>query len=400
MIDSAPTSQSIVDESSADSLLGKRELYIRSAVRSVVEKDIAPKATELDASEEFASDGYQALAKMDLTRIWAPKELGGTGDSYLSYAVAMEEIAAGCPSTSTIFMTQMHVGHPLAIYASDPLRKRYVPLLAQGGIYGSLAITEPSAGSDAASLTTTAVRDGDQFIINGQKTFITTGTESGVVLLFATLDRTLGPQGITAFCIDSNTPGFSRGKVLKKMGMRGSPTCELFFSDCKIPASNLVGVEGAGWRLLLGAVNKSRLSAAAQGVGIARGAYQMALKWASSRNLLDPKNSSAQAIQFGLSDLRMSVSAARLILYSVAQLLDNDGDDIANQISIAKTVCTDTAVAVSIKAADLLGAEGDRVDLGVERFIRDAKVTQIYDGTNQIQRLLVARGFEAMIIGK
>lgn len=377
----------LLDEPAADALLTDREREVRALARDVVAREVAPRAAALDADHEFAGESVQALARAGLMGLIFPARLGGTDDSHVSYAVAMEEISAGCAATSLVFMTQMHAGYPILTAGSDALAEQYVPGLLDGSVYGSLGITEPNAGSDVASLQTTARRVDDGYLLNGSKTFITTGDKAGVIVCFASVDRTRGRDGVTAFVVDGGWPGVGHGRPFDKLGMHGSSTAELFFDDVHVPADHLLGEEGQGWGVVMGSVVKSRISAAAQGVGIARAAYArtlVALSQIHGPRLPDDAT-------FALADLRGRILQGRLLLLAMARQVDLHGTVSPDQIGLMKQACTDLGFQASVDAVRILGPVGDLRTLGVERCLRDAKVTQIYDGTNEIQRLLIGR---------
>lgn len=376
----------------AEQRLSPADRELRDRVRAVVAAEVEPRAARVDADSEFPGEGYGALAEAGLAGLLIPARYGGSEHSTVAYVAAMEEIAAACGSTSTLYMTQMHCAHPILLAGTEEQRHRHLPALCQGRAYGSLAVTEPEAGSDVASLRTVARRDGDGYVLSGTKTFITTGDRADVAVVFATVDRGAGREGITAFLVERGMEGFEPGRVLGKLGMHGSSTAELFLDGCRVGPEHRLGPEGGGWELSMRSVVKSRLSAAAQGVGLARGALREAARWAGSRGWLRGSRGPAQDVQFTLAEARARIAAARVLLYDTAALVDvHEGDPVA-EVSVAKLVCTDCAMEVATDMADLLGDEGDLVEHGVERFLRDAKVTQIYDGTNQIQRLLISRG--------
>jgi len=377
----------LLDEPAADAGLTDRELELRRLARDVVAHRVAPHAAELDASHAFAHESVQALAAADLCGLVFPRELGGTADSNVAYAVVMEEVTAGCAATSLVFMTQMHAAYPIMLAGDDALRHKYIPGLLDGSSYGSLAITEPDAGSDVSSLSTTASPSADGWRINGQKTFITTGDRADVIVCFATVDRSLGRKGITAFVVEGAWNGVGRGQPFEKMGMHGSSTAELFFEDVDVPRTNLLGTEGNGWAVVMGSVVKSRISAAAQGVGLARAAYARTLATLTRMH----GNRLPDHLTFALADLRGRILQGRLLLHAVARQVDRDPEVTAGQIGMMKQSCTDLGFAVAIEATRILGPHGDLTALGVERCLRDAKVTQLYDGTNEIQRLLIGR---------
>ncbi|HEX3796964.1 MAG TPA: acyl-CoA dehydrogenase family protein [Acidimicrobiales bacterium] len=373
------------DEGIADVLLADQDVEFRSVVRAVVASKIAPAASETDRTGVFAKEAYLSLVDAGLGGLIFPKRLGGSGSTTLSYAIAVEEIAAACGATSLIFATQMHAAYPILLAGTEEQMLKYVPGLCGGSLFGSLAITEPDAGSDVSSLRTTARRDGDEYVISGSKTFITTGDRADVIVCFASIDRSSGRDGITAFLVDGGSRGLSRGPAFEKMGMHGSSTSELFFNGVRVPASALLGSEGSGWSLLLKSVVKSRVSAAAQGVGLASGAFAHLLA------VLRERGSAGQDIDFELADLRTSLLEGRLLLYAGAIAADRPGGLSAAEIAMVKLACTNLGATIAYAAVRLLGWQGDLAECGVERFLRDARVTQIYDGTNEVQRLLIAR---------
>jgi alkylation response protein AidB-like acyl-CoA dehydrogenase len=377
----------LLDEPAADAALTDRERFIRGTVRDVVAREVAPRAARVDEAGEFTHDGVQALAAQGLCGLIFPERLGGTGDTNVAYAVAMEEITAGCASTSLVFMTQMHAAYPILLAGDEDLQQQYIPGLLDGSRYGSLGITEPDAGSDVSSLATTATATADGWSVSGQKTFITTGDRADVIILFATTDRAKKRRGITAFVVEGGWDGVAHGTPFHKMGMHGSTTAELFFDRVEIPAANLLGEVGGGWSVVMSSVVKSRISAAAQGVGLARAAYARTL--AALTALFGAQLSPEHA--FALADLRARILQGRLLLHAVARQVDTDPQITPGQIGMMKQSCTDLGFAAAVEATRILGPYGDLADFGVERCLRDAKVTQIYDGTNEIQRLLVGR---------
>jgi alkylation response protein AidB-like acyl-CoA dehydrogenase len=384
--------QQVADESASDRLLDERELEVRARTRLVVAHEVASRAAELDRTHTFAHDSYQALAAAGLAGLIFPRRWGGTEDTNVSYAVAMEEIAAGCAATSLVYMTQVHAAYPIWKAGSEELASRYVPGLLDGSRYGSLALTEPDAGSDAASLTTRAAHRHDNgelvgYTVTGSKTFITTGDRADVIVCFATVDRSLGRRGVTALVVDGKAAGLTRGRTLLKMGMHGSSTAELFFSGVEVPLGNRLGAQGEGWPVVMASVVMSRISAAAQGVGIARAAYLRTLS--ALRRIHGPKL--PDEATFALADLRGEILRGRLLLLSIARETDRAEVPLPGQIGIMKQSCTDLCWRASVEAARILGPFGDLADLGVEQCLRDAKVTQIYDGTNEVQRLLIGR---------
>lgn len=378
----------LLDEEVCDGLVAAEALRFRAEVRKTVAQHVAPRAAAADRESRFVGEGYLALAEAGLVGVLFPPDLGGLGRGTVDYALAMEEIAAACPSTSLVYMTQTHAAYPIMLRGSAELAKRYIPPLLDGRAYGSMAITEPDAGSDASRLRTSAspCTDG-AFQLNGSKTFITTGDRADVIVCFATTDPAAGRNGVTAFVVPGDAPGLTHGWPMHKMGMHGSSTAELFFDGTPIDAGHMLGAPGSGWDLLTHAVVKSRISAAAQGVGIARGAYAHGLV------LLNQIYDRAlpQQVADRMADLRGRLSQGRLLLLATARHVDAATGPPTASIAMMKQHCTDLGYATAAEIVRLLGPYGDFAELGAERYLRDAKVTQIYDGTNEIQRLLIAR---------
>jgi alkylation response protein AidB-like acyl-CoA dehydrogenase len=384
----SPAWQRVVDEPLTDGLLDPREREVRDAVRDVVATEVAPRAAELDRSGGFAGGPYQALARAGWAGLLFPTELGGSGDTTVAYAAAMEEITAACPATSMIYMTQTHAAYPILLAGQREVAEATIPRLVSGDAYGSLAITEPNAGSDVSSLRTTAREAADgSYRLTGSKTFITTGDRADVIVCFATTDRSSGRAGVTAFVVDGTVAGVGHGTPLAKMGLHASSTAELFLDDVHVPASHRLGDLGSGWDVMLSSVVKSRISAAAQGVGIARGAYVRTLAHLRERH----GGRLPQETAFVLAELRGAILEGRLLLLSTAREVDQAADPSTADIAVMKQRCTDLGFRTALTAVRLLGRVGDLADTGVERFVRDAKGAQIYDGTNEVQRLLIAR---------
>lgn len=378
-----------LDEPSIDAHLTERELEVREKTRDVVSREVAPRARQADIDGQFPAHGVEALAEAGLMGLVFPRELGGTGDTNVAYATAMEEITAACGSTSLVFMTQMHAAYPIMTFGSDALAKQWVPGLLDGSVYGSLAITEPNAGSDVSGLRTRAVNDpaASGYRINGSKTFITTGDRAGVIVCFATTDRSKGRKGIGAFIVDGSQAEVRHGAPFHKLGMRASSTAEVFFDGAFVPEDAVLGGEGAGWQVVMQSVVKSRISAAAQGVGLARAAYARTLH---TLRAVSPGRVPDEQL-FVLGTLRGRIAQGRLLLITAARHVDENADVPTGLIGMMKQSCTDLGWEVAAECARILGPLGDLADVGVERCLRDAKVTQIYDGTNEIQRLLIGR---------
>lgn len=359
---------------------------------ALISGQLEPEAAAIDASGTFPWASLRALAAAGLGGLVMPRDLGGQELPTIIYGEALARIAAACGSTSTVYMTQMHCAHPLLIQGSPDQQKAWVPKLCSAEAIGAIALTEPGAGSDIASLRTRARGHGDSYVISGNKIFISNGDVADIIVLFATTDPSRGKRGITAFLVDTaEADGFRAGTPMKKLGQKGASTVELSFDECRIPRSARLGEEGDGYPLLLRSVVKSRISAAAQGIGFALGAYEATVGYCAGRGLLSSQAREAQDLQFTLARLCSAIWAGQSMLHSVCELVDRDEENALVEVSMAKLHCTTLGVRVANKCIELLGDDGDRLDIGVERRLRDAKVTEIYDGTNEVQSMLIAR---------
>ena len=372
------------------------DAQVIASVDAVIERTIRPLAEVTDGAGGFPDAALADLAREGLGILLMPEHLGGAGSSTSTYADAMARISAVCASTSTVYMTQMHAAHPIHLQGSAEQIAAWVPRLCDGSAIGAIALTEPGAGSDAGAMRTLAQRDGDDYMINGEKTFISNGDRADVIVLFASVDLPRGKNAITAFLVETgHLAGFTAGAPMKKLGQKGASTVTLAFQDCRIPASARLGDEGAGYPLLQQSVVRSRISAAAQGVGFAQGAFDAVVAWACDRDLLASRNASAQDLQFELARLRGEITAARSMLFAACDAVDaatrDATHDVTAEVSLVKLHCTALGTRVAASCVELLGPDGDLVALGVERRLRDAKIAEIYDGTNQIQSMLVAR---------
>lgn len=386
----AATAAGLTPDGAGAAALSHEEL-LRGLAEAVGTK-IAPAAERIDRDSTFPREQLRSLADAGLGALLMPRELGGQDAPASLYARAVEEVSAACGSTSTVFMTQLHAAHPIHVAGTPQQQQRWVPALASARAVGSIALTEPDSGSDVASMRTVARQDGDDWVVNGSKIFISNGDVADVVVLFATIDTSLGKDGITAFLVDTAAvDGFESGRPMKKLGQKGASTVALSFTDCRLPRSAVLGEIGRGYHLLLDSVKTSRISAAAQGVGFAQGAFETTARWCSEQGLLSARNRSAQDLQFALARLRSEIAAGRALLASVCDLVDTGSAEAGAAVSMAKMHCTTLGVRVAAECIELLGPDGDRTDLGVERRLRDAKIAEIYDGTNQVQSMLVAR---------
>jgi alkylation response protein AidB-like acyl-CoA dehydrogenase len=371
--------------------LSDDERETRELARTIARQRVAPLATQVDEAEFYPAESLQHLAQAGLMGLYVPEAYGGAGLGALAFCLAVEEIAGACASTAVIYLVQYAAGYPLVSHGTEAQKQKYLPRLAAGEITTALSISEPGAGSDAASMTTTAVRKGDRYLLNGTKMWVTNGSRAGVITLFATVDRARGHKGVTAFLVEPTFPGFAVGKLERKMGIRGSPTVALHLSDCEVPVENRLGEEGEGFRVALGALDRSRPAVGAQAVGIAQAALGAATAYAKERRQFDRPIADFQGIQFMLADMAIQVHASRLLVHHAAALVDRGIPGTALESSMAKCFAADAAMRVTTDAVQVFGGYGYTREFPVERFMRDAKITQIYEGTNQIQRVVIAR---------
>ena len=371
--------------------LSEDERQTRDLARAIAREQIAPRAAVVDESEMYPSYSFEHLGRAGLMGLYVPEAYGGAGLGALAFCLATEEIAWACASSAVIFLVQYAAGYPIVSHGTEDQKRRYLPRLASGEITCALSISEPGAGSDAASMATTAVRKADRYLLNGTKMWVTNGSHAGVLTLFATVERSRGHKGVTAFLVEPTFPGFAVGKLERKMGIRGSPTVAIHLSDCEVPVENRLGAEGEGFRVALGALDRSRPAVGAQAVGIAQAALDAAVAYAKERRQFDRPIADFQGIQFMLADMAMQVHGARLMVHHAAGLVDHGATGTALEASMAKCFAGDAAMKVTIDAVQVFGGYGYTREYPVERFMRDAKITQIYEGTNQIQRVVIAR---------
>ncbi len=371
--------------------LSDEHRMLQEAVRAVCDDKIAPLAAEVDESGEFPQQSYDALRKADFHAVHVPEEYGGAGADALATCIVIEEVARVCASTSLIPAVNKLGTMPLLLSASQDLLKRYLPAVASGEAMFSYALSEPEAGSDAVAMRTTATRDGDSYVLNGSKRWITNAGVSEFYTVMAVTDVDAGANGITAFVVEKSDPGFTFGAPEKKLGIKGSPTRELYFDDCRIPSDRLVGAEGTGFKTALRTLDHTRVTIAAQAVGIATGALEHATRYVKERKQFGKAVAEFQGVQFMLADMAMKLEAARQMTYVAAAKSERGDDDLTFFGAAAKCFASDTAMEVTTDAVQLLGGYGYVKDYPVERMMRDAKITQIYEGTNQVQRLVMAR---------
>ncbi len=377
--------------STDDFTLTDDQRRVRDLVRQVARDRIGPLAAHVDETETYPAEQLAVLGEQGLMGLYIPEAYGGSDLGVLAFCIVVEELARACASTAVIFLVQFAAGYPIVMAGTEAQKRRYLPRLAGGATTAAFSLSEPGAGSDAGSLATVAVRRGDRYVLNGSKMWVTNGSHAGVITVFATVDRGRGKKGITAFIVEPGLPGFAIGKLERKMGIRGSPTVALHFTDCEVPAENRLGAEGEGFAIALATLERSRPAVAAQGVGIGQAALDAATRYAGERHQFGQPIGRFQGLQFMLADMAMQVHGARLMVRHAAALIDAGAPRTALESSMAKCFATDAAMKVATDAVQIFGGYGYTRDYPVERHMRDAKITQIYEGTNQIQRLVIAR---------
>jgi alkylation response protein AidB-like acyl-CoA dehydrogenase len=361
----------------------------RDLVNRLAQEQIAPRAAEIDEQGEYPWDIRELLASHDVLGLPFPTEYGGTGTGTLMQQIAVEEIARVCASSALILMVQELGTLPIQLFGSDELKDRFLPRCATGEWSPAFALSEPEAGSDPASMRTTAVQEGDEWVINGSKNWITNSGVADFYVVFAVTDRE--GRRITAFVVEKDRPGFSIANLEHKLGIKGSPTGSPVFEQVRVPQENVIGEVGRGLAVALGTLERTRLGAAAQAVGIAQGATDYAVEYAKERIAFGKPIIELQGLQFKLADMATRTAAARELLYTACSKIDRDDPDKARYSSMAKLFASDTAMDVTVEGVQVLGGYGYVKDYPLERMMRDAKITQIYEGTNEIQRVVIAR---------
>jgi len=367
------------------------EKALIEAIRELAQERVAPRAAEIDRTGEFPWDMKELLAQQDILAMPFPVEYGGIGASELAIVMAIEELSRCCATTGLLLAVQQLGSTPILLAGTDEQKRKYFPKLASGEWLAAYGLTESDSGSDAAAMRTMAVRKGDKYILNGSKRFITNGGLAQVNSVMAITDPTQGTRGISAFIVERDYPGFSVGRIEDKMGIKGSQTAELIFTDCEVPAENLLGREGDGFKIAMGTLDRTRPGIGAQALGIAQGALDLAVAYAKQRIQFNKPIADNQGIQFMLADMATKVEASRLLIYNVAEMIDRGEKNFSQYSSMAKMFASDSAMEVTNDAIQVLGGYGYMKEYPAERMMRDAKITQIYEGTNQIQRLVIAR---------
>ncbi|MED3930470.1 acyl-CoA dehydrogenase [Priestia megaterium] len=369
--------------------LSEEHEMIRKMVRDFAKNEVAPTAAQRDEEERFDRGIFTQMADLGLTGIPWPEQYGGIGSDYLAYCIAVEELSRVCASTGVTLSAHTSLaGWPIYTFGTEEQKQKYLKPMATGEKIGAYGLTEPSAGSDAGGMRTLAVKDEEDYILNGSKIFITNGGEADIYVVFARIDP--NEKRTSAFIIEKDMPGFSVGKKEKKLGIRSSPTTEIIFEDCRVPKENLLGNEGEGFKVAMMTLDGGRNGIAAQAVGIAQGALDAAVAYAKERQQFGKPIISQQGIAFKLADMATSIEAARLLTYQAAWL-ESQGLPYGKESAMSKLYAGDTAMKVTTEAVQVFGGYGYTKDYPVERFMRDAKITQIYEGTQEIQRLVISR---------
>jgi butyryl-CoA dehydrogenase len=370
--------------------LNDQQKMIQKMVKEFAEKEIAPVAAELDQKEEYPTKILEKMAKLGLLGTIIPTQYSGAGLDTISYAIVVEEISRKCASTGVI--TSVHnslVAWPIMKYGTEEQKKKYLPLLATGKKIGAFAGTEPNAGSDLGAMQTSAVLKGNKYIINGDKTFITSGSEAGVIIVFAVTDKKLGSKGISAFIVESDMKGFKVGSIYEKLGINASKTAELIFENMEVPKENLLGQEGDGFKIALSTLDGGRIGIAAQAVGIAQAALDESIEYSKQRQQFGRPLAKFQAIQWMIADMATNIEASRFLVYNAAYVKDKE-ERFSKEAAMAKLFASDTAMNSVIKAVQIHGGYGYTKEYTVERLFRDAKITEIYEGTSEVQRMVIS----------
>jgi butyryl-CoA dehydrogenase len=374
-----------------DYFLTEEQEMIRDLARRIAVEKIAPRALELDETGEFPWDLMKIIAEADLFGVYLPEEYGGLGGGVFEQCLVVEELSRACSGVAVSYAASGLGCMPILVLGTDEQKKKYLPLIASGKKLAAFGATEANAGSDPAAMETTAVLDGNEYVLNGTKQWITNGGEAEIYTVMAVTNKQKGPRGISAFIVEKGTPGFSFGKKENKMGIRASATRELIFDNCRIPKENLLGgKEGIGFIATMRTFDRTRPGIGAQAIGIAQGALDVAVKYAKQRVQFGQPISSFQAIQHMLADMATQLEAARALVYATARMIDAGAKNFSKESAMAKLFASDVAMKVTVDAVQVLGGYGYMKEYPVEKMMRDAKITQIYEGTNQIQRNIIA----------
>ena len=372
-----------------DFSLTREQELIRKMIAAFTKNEVEPIAAEIDRTHEYPAANIEKMFKLGIMGMTVPAEYGGAGADQISAAICTEELAKACASTSDIVAGHTLCCVPILEHCTEEQKKKYLPMLTKGGVVGGMGITEPNAGSDASKSQTEAKLEGDHYVINGSKIFITNGPEAGVFVIFAMTDKSKGTKGLSAFIIENSFPGFSVGKVENKMGLHGVHTSEIVFTDMIVPKENLLGKEGQGFKICMQTLDVGRIGIAAQALGIAEGAMEQAVEYTKGRVQFGKPISKFQNTQFTFADMAMRCESARLLTYQAAAMKQS-GVRCSKQAAMAKLSASETAMWVTTKALQMFGGYGYTNDYPMERMMRDAKITEIYEGTSEVQRIVIS----------
>ncbi|MDD5246149.1 MAG: acyl-CoA dehydrogenase family protein [Candidatus Omnitrophica bacterium] len=373
-----------------DYLLTDEQKMIRELSRKIAEEKIRPVAAKYDQSEEYPWEIIKVIADAGLFGLFIPEAYGGMGIGVLNLCLATEELSRACGGIAVCYAASALGTFPIVLFGNEEQKKKYLPDLASGKKVAAFGITEPEAGSDASAIKTTAKKEGNYYVLNGLKHFITNGGDAQTYVVIAMTDKTKGARGASAFIVEKGTPGFTFGKKEDKFGIRASSTRELIFTDCKIPKENLLSKEGMGFIVTMKTFDMSRPGVAAQALGIGQGALDLAVKYAKQRHQFGKSISSFQGVQWMIADMATELEAARALIYATARMVDAGITGVSKESAMAKLYASDVAMKVSLDALQIFGGYGYMKDYPIEKYVRDAKITQIYEGTNQIQRNIIA----------
>ena len=371
--------------------LTEEQQELQKLTRKVAVEKLKPVAAYHDQTGEFPWELVNLFAELDFFRIWVDEEYGGMGGGVTDLTIVTEELSRACGGIALSLAASALGTFPIIISGNKQQKEKYLPDLADGKYLAGFCLTEPEAGSDAGAIKTKAVRDGDYYILNGKKHFITNGSVAKIYTVIASTDPSKGSRGASAFIVEDGFEGLSYGKKEDKLGIRASATSEVIFEDCKVPVENRIGAEGQGFIVAMKTLDKSRQGVAAQALGIAQGAFDLAVEYARQREQFGQSIISFQAIQFMLADMATQIEAARALIYATAKMIDSGVKNIAKESAMCKVLASDVAMNVATDAVQIFGGYGYMRDYPIEKFMRDAKITQIYEGTNQIQRMVIAR---------
>jgi len=373
-----------------DYLFTDEQKMIKELAHKIAEEKIRPVAAKYDQSEEYPWDIIKVIAESDLFGLFIPEEYGGMSVNIMNLCLATEEFSRACGGIAVCYAASALGTFPIVLFGNDTQKKKYLPDLAKGKKVAAFAITEPEAGSDASAIKTTAKKEGSHYVLNGLKHFITNGGDAETYVVIAMTDKTKGARGASAFIVEKGMKGFTFGKKEEKFGIRASSTRELIFTDCKVPVENLLSREGMGFIVTMKTFDVSRPGVAAQALGIGQGALELAVKYARERQQFGKSISSFQGIQWMLADMATEIEAARALVYACARAIDSGAKDVAKESAMAKMYASDVAMKVAVDALQIFGGYGYMRDYPIEKYVRDAKITQIYEGTNQVQRNIIA----------